>query len=190
MSDVYAIHRVGRRNADRDSIVRAARSHGRSTGIAGDGEDRLARFHLSFSGSIAVDGDWLLATGSRYTDENRTEIDYSAWLYQRQSNGTWTLVRRLVQYIYPTDFDEPPMKLDMQGGVAAIVQEYNSWIFERSGTNWVSVPSPIQTDGMDVAVNGGTILATQGYCAWAATAYRKGTNGAWQDGAIHRAAAG
>jgi hypothetical protein len=133
-----------------------------------------------FPGSIAVDGDWLIAVGSRYTNENWDEIDYSAWLFQRQSNGTWTLVRRLVQYIYPTDFDEPPMKVDMQGGVAAIVQEYNSWIFERSGTNWVAVPSPIQTDGMDIAVNGGTILATQGYCAWAATAYRKGTNGAWQ----------
>src|SRR5687768_13557072 len=73
-----------------------------------------------FPGSIAVDGDWLLATGSRYTNENWDETDYSAWLFQRQSNGTWTLVRRLVQYIYPTELDDPPMKLDMQGGVAAI----------------------------------------------------------------------
>ncbi|HEY5759519.1 MAG TPA: hypothetical protein VIU34_27045 [Steroidobacter sp.] len=133
-----------------------------------------------FPGSIAVDGDWLIATGSRYTDEGWTDIDYSAWLFQRQSNGTWTLVRRLVQYIYPTDFDEPAMKVDVQGGVAAIIQEGSSWIFERSGTNWVSVASPIRTDGMDIAVNGGTILATEGYCGWSATAYRKGTNGAWQ----------
>lgn len=134
-----------------------------------------------FPGDVAVDGDWLIATGVKFLNpDDIGDQDHSAWLFQRQSDGSWAVVRRLVQYIYYSDLDEPPMTLDMQDGVAAIMLEGNSWIFERNGTNWVSVPSPITTDGMDIAVNGGTILATQGYCSWSANAYRKNGSGAWE----------
>lgn len=132
----------------------------------------------SFPVSVAVDGDWLLASGWKWVN-NDSDMDHSAWLFQRQSNGTWAVVRRLVQHIDVADLDEPPMTLDMQGGVAVVVFEGFSWIFERSGTNWVSVASPIHTDGMDVAVNGGTILVSAPSCAWYANAYRKNTSGAW-----------
>lgn len=128
--------------------------------------------------SVAVDGDWLIASGVKEVIET-SQLDNSTWLYQRQSNGTWTLVRRLSQILYEYDLDEPPVKVAMQGGVAVIVKETASEIYERSGTNWVAVSSPIQTDGMDVEVNGGTIVATAGHCDWRTNAYRKGTNGAW-----------
>lgn len=131
-----------------------------------------------FPVSIAVDGDWLLASGWKWVN-NDSDQEHSVWLFQRQSNGTWAVVRRLVQHVDVADLDEPPMTLDMQGGVAVVLFESFSWIFERSGTNWVSVPSPINTDGMDAAVNGGTILVTAPRCAWYAHAYRKNANGAW-----------
>lgn len=129
---------------------------------------------------VAIDGDWLIATG--FKDLYQTDPgmgDDSAWLYQRQSDGSWRLIRRLVQHIVPYELDEPLMMVDMEGGVAALLKEGASWIFERAGSNWVSVPSPIATDGMDVEVSGGTIVASSGHCSWTANAYRKGTNGAW-----------
>lgn len=128
--------------------------------------------------SIAVDGDWLLASGIR-EDATSNRLDNSTWLYQRQTNGTWTLVRRLHQILYENDGDEPVVKVAMQGGVAVIVKEFASAIFERSGTSWIAMHSPLQTDGMDVEVNGGTIIVTSGHCEWSTNQYRKGTNGAW-----------
>lgn len=127
--------------------------------------------------SVAVDGDWLLASGVR--EEQSGLLDNSTWLYRRQSNGTWTLERRLHQILYENDLDEPPVKVAMQGGIAVIVKETASAIFERSGSSWILMNSPIQTDGMDVEVNGGTIVVTTGNCDWRTNAYRKGTNGAW-----------
>ena len=130
--------------------------------------------------SVAVDGDWLIATGQKDV-ENRLDVnqDNSAWLYQRQSNGSWTLVRRLVQFLMLSDGDEPEMHVDMQGGVAVILKEGASWIFERSGTTWVSKPSPIVTDGMDAEVDAGTITVSAGTCDWITNSYRKNTSGAW-----------
>jgi hypothetical protein len=127
--------------------------------------------------SVAVDGDWLLASGFKEVESQLG--DNSTWLYQRQANGTWTLVRRLHQILYENDLDEPPVKVAMQGGVAVIVKELASAIFERSGTSWIAKHSPIVTDGMDVEVNGGTIVVTNDGCNWVTNAYRKGTNGAW-----------
>ncbi|HET9397109.1 MAG TPA: hypothetical protein VFO36_13765, partial [Nitrospiraceae bacterium] len=115
--------------------------------------------------SIAIDGDWLLASGEK--DVPSSDLtDNSTWLYQRQSNGSWRLVRRLHQYLAIEPGDEPNIRVAMQGGVAVILKERASWIFERSGSTWVAVPSPIETDGMDAEINGGTILVTSGHCSW------------------------
>ena len=132
----------------------------------------------TFPMSIAVDGDWLIAAGQREHPEY-IGLENSTWLYQRQTDGTWSLVRRLHYILYEYDGDEPPVKVAMQGGVAVIVKELATAIFERAGTHWIAVHSPIDTDGMDIAVNGGTIVATTGHCDWSTNAYRKGTNGAW-----------
>ena len=130
--------------------------------------------------SVAVDGDWLIATGRKDVfDVPGVDQDNSAWLYQRQSNGTWTLVRRLVQHLILTDLVEPEINVGMQDGVAAITKGEASFIFERSGTNWVSVPSPISTNGMDVEVSGGTITVSAGACDWSTNSYRKNASGAW-----------
>jgi hypothetical protein len=132
----------------------------------------------TFPVSIAVDGDWLIAAGERGDPEYRG-TENSTWLYQRQADGTWSLVRRLHYILYNDDGDEPLVKVAMQGGVAVIVKEAATAIFERSGTNWIAMHSPIVTDGRDIAVNGGTIVATTGYCDWSTNVYRKGASGAW-----------
>jgi hypothetical protein len=135
--------------------------------------------YTSFPVTVAIDGDWLIATGRRDDFETGPMVLSAAWLYQRQSNGQWTLVRRLFEYAVVEDGDEPVLKVDMHGGVAAFIKEHVSWIFERTGSAWTSVPSPITTDGMDVEVDNGTIVVTDGLCSWMTNAYRKGTNGAW-----------
>src|SRR5688500_12061059 len=73
-----------------------------------------------FPVSIAVDGDWLIASGWKWTTDEWSDQDHSVWLFQRQSNGTWAVVRRLVQHIDAAALDEPPLTLDMQGGVAVV----------------------------------------------------------------------
>jgi hypothetical protein len=128
--------------------------------------------------SLAVDGDWLLASGVKY-DWGTNSSDSSTWLYQRQSNGTWTLTGKLHQYLTSEDEPGPSVHVAMRDGVAAIVKERASWIFERSGNTWVAVPSSIDTDGMDVEVDGGTIAVTTGHCDWQTNSYRKASNGAW-----------
>lgn len=133
----------------------------------------------AFPVDVAIDGDWLIASGFRYLPTSPTDEENSTWLYQRQSNGSWALRGLLHTFVFTAEGDEPSIKVAMQGGVAVILKENLSWIFERSGTTWNSVPSPIQTDGLDVEINGGTIVVTSGGCDWATNAYRKGTNGAW-----------
>ncbi len=129
--------------------------------------------------AIAIDGDLMLASGVKY-ELNTGLTDNSTWLYQRQTNGNWTPLRRLHQYRFNEVGDEPVIQLALKNGVAVIAKDTASWIFERSGSNWVQVTSPIQTNGMDVALNGGTIIVTTGACDWSSNSYRKATNGAWQ----------
>lgn len=133
----------------------------------------------AFPVDVAIDGDWLIAGGYRYLPAQPTAEENTTWLYRRQANGSWALQGQLHTFVFTAGGDEPPLRLAMQGGVAVILKENLSWIFERSGDTWTSVPSPIQTDGLDVEVNGGTIVVTSGGCDWETNAYRKGTNGAW-----------
>jgi hypothetical protein len=128
---------------------------------------------------VAIDGDWMIASGQKL---DGARIDNSTWLYQRQSNGTWTLVRKLHQLFFEERQEEvepPPLQLAIQGGVAVIVKGDVSAIFERTAASWVQVPSPIVTNGNDVEMNGGTIVVTSGRCEFSSNAYRKGTNSAW-----------
>lgn len=134
---------------------------------------------FAFPLDVAIDGDWLIAGGVKYINVEPYTEEYATWLYQRQSNGSWALVRKLHTFLFSGDGHEPPLKVAMQGGVAVIVKQDLSWIFQRSGSTWTNASSPLQTDGLDVDVNGGTIVVTAGGCDWSSNAYRKGTNGAW-----------
>lgn len=130
--------------------------------------------------AVAIDGEWLLASGSR-SEPDTPYINNVTWLYQRQPDGSWSPARQLHQFTFYDDINQPSVKLALQNGVAVIVKESASWIFEHHGATWSEVPSPIQTNGMDPALNGGTVVVTDGYCDWSSNAYRKHPNtGEWQ----------
>lgn len=135
---------------------------------------RIARPDASYDWPIAlaIDGDWLLTSGARY-ELNSGLTSNATWLHQRQPDGSWSLIRQLHQFSFNEDLDEPAIKLAVQDGVAVIVKEHASWIFERFGGTWAQMPSPIQTNGMDLALNGGTVVVTNGCCDWSSNAYRK-----------------
>jgi hypothetical protein len=130
--------------------------------------------------AVAIDGEWLLASGSR-SEPDGLYISNITWLYQRQADGSWSPVRQLHQFTFYDDINQPSVKLALKDGVAVIVKESASWIFERQGHTWSEVRSPIQTNGMDLALNGGTIVVTDGYCDWSSNAYSKHpSTGEWQ----------
>jgi hypothetical protein len=116
--------------------------------------------------SAAIDGDWIIATGKKEfrPEESSSFREYSAWLYRRQSTGTWQLVRPLVQVVLEDDPEEPRMIVDMHGGIAAITKESRAWVFARSANDWIEEPSTISGDGADVEVDAGTIAVTAGHC--------------------------
>ncbi|WP_161813615.1 hypothetical protein [Steroidobacter agaridevorans] len=129
--------------------------------------------------AVAIDGEWLLASGSRYDDT--LYVSNVTWLYQRQPDGSWSPVRQLHQFTFYDDINEPSVRLAIEDDVAVIVKESASWIFMRQGGTWSEVASPIQTNGMDLALNGGTIVVTNGYCDWSSNVYRRHpTSGEWQ----------
>jgi len=134
--------------------------------------------------SVAIDGDWIIATGSKpielagYPDGG---TEYGAWLYRRQSDGSWQLVRRLMQAVGPEDIYGPQVIADAQGGVAAIVtMTAGTFVFERSGETWSPAQHTIDANGFSVSVDTGTILVTIGYCSWETNAYRKAADGVWR----------
>src|SRR3990170_1462199 len=67
--------------------------------------------------TAAIDGDSLIVTGRRELQDT-SQIDHSAWLYQRQSNGQWTLVRRLLQQVVPDNGIFTALSVDMHGSIA------------------------------------------------------------------------
>jgi hypothetical protein len=127
---------------------------------------------------IALDEDSLIVTGRR-EDPEASLVDHSAWWYQRQSNGHWSLMGRLLQHVVPDDGRYASLLVAQQGGVAAFVDGEESWIFERSGASWSPAASPIETNGFDVEVHGGTIVVTAGACDYQSNAYSKNSSGLW-----------
>ncbi len=135
----------------------------------------------SFDWPIAVGiyGHWLLASGARY-DPDTELTNNTTWLYRLQADGRWSMVQQLHQFSFQESYHEPRLQLAMEDGVIVIVKENASWIFEQRSGTWVQVPSPIQTNGKDLAFKGGTIVVTNGRCDWSSNAYRKMADGTWQ----------
>lgn len=143
---------------------------------------------FTFPTTIAVDGDWIIAGGFKQIEDYEGDpyfeygTEYGAWLFRRQSNGEWALVRRLVQAVGHEDPYGPQVVADMHGGVAAILtQTAGSFVFERSQDEWISAPHTIETNTFDVGVSEDTIAVTFGYCTWETKAYRKATDGVWRE---------
>lgn len=131
---------------------------------------------------VAVDGDSVIALGSRpFRNPTRPTVvgERVAFLFQRNSSGSWQFVRQLFRV--ETDIAAPPqpIALAMRDGVAAIVLGQLN-VFERTSTGWVAVSSTGSGDGVDVQVHSGMILTSSGACGYDANLHRKDASGVWR----------
>lgn len=134
---------------------------------------------FSIAGAVAIDGDFLVVTGARPQPEPDDHLfDLSAYLFQRNAAGTWTFVRKLVEY--PQDSMIPyNAHVALRQGVAA-VSLFRLFVFERTAAGWAESPAPSSAlFGTDIEIDAGTILSSTGDCGWDATPFRKSSSGAW-----------
>lgn len=136
----------------------------------------------SFPLQVAVEGDTLIATGVKFV----REIEHNtAFLFRRQSNGTWAFVKILAS----TSCDSGEVGEDtcnaavsIRNGVA-IVSADQVYVFTRSSDgNWVAAPSNGFSGPGDAAVGTNTIFASESQpqgCVFASKAFKKNSAGVW-----------
>jgi hypothetical protein len=125
-----------------------------------------------FTGVGAIDGDWLLAGAvSGETPERTHQV---ALLYRR--NGTaWVFDRVLDDSLFSSATISEPV-IVMRGGVAAIADNAELRVYERSGTQWTRVPVNQPASGIPIALDGRRILSTT--CQWDGNVYERSAS-AW-----------
>ena len=133
---------------------------------------------------VAVQGDDLIITGSK-TEVHQVGFDLlvqAAFLFKRQSNGSWTYVTQLGAQrrdeVDQTDWSDMAVAID--GNVLAIAPRALE-IFERTASGWVSAPTdrPLIFDSSDVEVSNGTIVVGDDCAPWKGRLVRKNASGVW-----------
>jgi hypothetical protein len=126
-----------------------------------------------FAQSVAIDGDWALATALQ-SDDGSFNYPYRqlALLYRRAASG-WVFDRVLVAD--PTEelsWNDP--KVAMKNGLAS-VSTAPLRAFRRNGANWVAMPNPFPAAPRDPAwangltrIDGETVAAIAGRCNYGA----------------------
>jgi hypothetical protein len=127
-----------------------------------------------FAHSVAIDGDWALATALR-SDDGSFNYPYHqlALLYRRAGTGGWAFVRTLVDDVT----DEPSWndpKVAMKNGIAS-VSTSPLRAFQRNGSNWDALPNPFPAspgaatwaNGL-TRIDGSTLAAIAGRCNYGA----------------------
>lgn len=133
-----------------------------------------------FADSVAIDGDWALAT-ALVSDDGTFNYPYRqlALLYHRTA-GSWRFDRVLVDDVTEeASWNDPHVA--MENGLAA-VSTSPLRTFRLTNGNWVSVPAPFPAPVGDAAwangltrIDGGTVMALAGRCNFGAvTADRDG----------------
>ena len=131
-----------------------------------------------FGGRVAIDGDSIIVTGARLSgDPQFPNLDRVAFLFERTSSGAWVFVRKLIETSDEAE-SSVPEAVAMNGGVAAFARG-PVHVFERTAAGWVSVPSTGFSQGRDVEVHSGMILASEGECSFSAELYEKQASGTW-----------
>ena len=137
-----------------------------------------------------VDGDWILAKGYHRENVDPNDPDYSfdIWerivVFHRSSSGEWQMVQTLADEYAMFNSDEHPVPvhdLVLENGVAAFSLNSGLHIFERVAGTWVprSIVGAPQSSPVDLEFDGVTLLASDGSCSTAATAYTRRSNGSW-----------
>ena len=110
----------------------------------------------SFGFEVAVGGNSIIASGVR--DAPNPEFPLAAFLFERNSAGTWAFVRKLTEFREPVD---PSMFRDFaiaMNSVLAGVVFGELRVFERTATGWVQAPTIGFTNNGDIEVHSGMIL--------------------------------
>ncbi|MFL6617790.1 MAG: hypothetical protein ACJ8MH_04275, partial [Povalibacter sp.] len=133
-----------------------------------------------FPKRLAVEGDTIIATGVKYVGD----FEYhSAFLFRRQSNGSWTFVKTLAT----TSCDSGEVAEDtclasvgIRNGVA-VVSADKVHVFERkTDGSWLEAPSDNFSGPGEAAVGTGVVLTSQiEACNFNAEASRKNAAGTW-----------
>jgi hypothetical protein len=137
-----------------------------------------------------VDGDWILARGFYRTniDPNDPDWTFDIWekivLFHRASSGEWQIVQTLADeyLIFNSDEHFPdPHDLVLENGVAAFSTNSGLHIFELVAGTWVSrsIVGASQRSPVNLDFDGITLLASDGSCSTAATAFTRQTDGRW-----------
>src|SRR5688572_21519980 len=137
-----------------------------------------------------VDGDWILARGIYKTniDPNDPDWSFDWWekivLFRRAASGEWQLVQTLADEYLIFNSDEhyaDPHDLELENGVAAFSTNSGLRIFELVSGTWVprSIVGASQRPAAALDFDGVTLLASDGSCSTAATAFVRQTNGSW-----------
>ena len=137
-----------------------------------------------------VDGDWILARGLYITniDPNDPDWTFDWWerfvVFHRSPAGAWQQVQTLADEYLIFNSDEhfaAPHDLVLQNGIAAFSTNSGFHIFELVSGAWVprSVVGTPPSPPVDLDFDGITLLASDGSCSTAATAYTRQSNGSW-----------
>jgi len=137
-----------------------------------------------------VDGDWILARGFYRTniDPNDPDRTFDIWekivLFRRAASGEWQIVQTLADeyLIFNSDEHFPdPHDLVLENGVAAFSTNSGLHIFELVAGTWVSrsIVGASQRPPVNLDFDGVTLLASDGSCSTAATAFTRQTDGRW-----------
>ena len=137
-----------------------------------------------------VDGDWILARGLHMENIDPSDPNWTFdwWeklvLFHRSSSGEWQMVQTLADEYLIFNSDEHPAPvhdLVLKNGIAAFSTNSGLHIFELVSGTWVarSVVGATQTPPVDLEFDGVTLLASDGSCSPAATAYTRQSNGNW-----------
>ena len=127
--------------------------------------------YTSFPLEVAVEGDTIIATGMKRVETSvpyvHAEDYYAAFLFRRQSNGSWAYVRTLAQ----TDCDTGEQAEDtcwasvaIRNGVA-VVSANQVHVFTRAPNgDWIEAPSNAFSRPGEAAVGGGAVLTSHPVC--------------------------
>ncbi len=136
-----------------------------------------------FAQSVAIDGDWALATALQ-SDDGSFNYPYRqlALLYRRTGSG-WTFDRVLVDDVTDeASWNDP--RVAMKDGLAS-VSTSPLRAFRRNGANWVELPNPFPAAPGNAAwangftrIDGATLAAVAGRCNYGAVSSDL-VSGAW-----------
>lgn len=136
-----------------------------------------------FGESVAIDGDFALATASRTEpdpDEPAVTRTFHTAYLLRRTGASWSVVRRLDEYLENRDFQIPPA-VAMRDGLAA-VQTVRTDFYRLSGGGWSRVDATDATDGPGphLVVNNGRVLSGEGTCVPNVHVFAPDATGDWR----------